>query len=58
VTVGAGCVVTDCILADGVRLVDGTRLNRQAVVQLPRPPEEATALPGATRTGDLLVVPI
>ena len=58
VTIGAGCVVTDCILADGVHLVDGTRLTRQAVVRLPLPPEEATALPGATRSGDLLVVPI
>jgi len=58
VTVGAGCVVTDCILADGVRLVDGTRLNRQAFDRFARQREEATALPGATRTGDLLVVPI
>ena len=58
VTVGAGCVVTDCILADGVRLAEGTTLDRQAVVRMPRSPEEATALPGATRTGDLLVVPI
>ena len=58
VTVGAGCVVTDCILADGVRLVEGTTLNRQAVVRMPVPSEEATALPGATRIGDLLAVPI
>lgn len=58
VTVGAGCVVRDCILADGVRLVEGTTLNRQAVVRMPLPPEEATALPGATQAGDLLAVPI
>ena len=32
--------------------------NRQAVVRMPLPPEEATALPGATRAGDLLVGPI
>ena len=58
VTVGAECVVTDCILADGVHLAEGTMLNRQAVVPLPLPPEEATVLPGATQTGDLLTVPI
>ena len=58
VTVGAECVVTDCILADGVHLAEGTMLNRQAVVPLPLPPEEATVLPGATQSGDLLTVPI
>ena len=58
VTVGARCVVTDCVLADGVRLVEGTTLNRQAVVRMPLPSDEATALPGATRAGDLLAVPI
>ena len=58
VTVGAECVVTDCVLADGVHLVDGTTLNRQAVVRLPLPPDDVIALPGATRTGNLLVVPI
>ena len=57
-TVGARCVVTDCVLADGVRLVEGTTLNRQAVVRMPLPSDEATALPGATRAGDLLAVPI
>ena len=58
VTVGAGCVVTDCVLADGVRLAEGTTLNRRAVVRMPLSPDEATALPRATRTGNLLVVPI
>ena len=58
VTVGAGCVVTDCVLADGVRLENGTVLDRQAVVRLPPTWSETTALPGATRDGDLLMVPI
>ena len=58
VTVGAGCVVTDCVLTDGVRLVSGTRLDRRAVVCTPPAPGETTTLPGATRAGDLLVVPI
>jgi NDP-sugar pyrophosphorylase family protein len=58
VTVGAGCVVTDCVLTDGVRLVGGTRLDRRAVVCTPPAPGETTTLPGATRAGDLLVVPI
>ena len=57
VTVGARCVVTDCVLADGVRLADGTIVNRLAIVRMP-PSEEAPALPGATRIGDLLTVPI
>ena len=57
VTVGAGCVVTDCVLADGVRLAEGTTLDRQAVVRV-RSPEEATTLPRGTQVGDLLAVPI
>lgn len=58
VTVGAGCVVTNCVLADGVRLADGTRLNRQAVVRLPPSHEQVTRLPGATRLGTNLAVPL
>ncbi len=58
VTVGAGCIVTDCILADGVHLAEGTTLDRQAVILMPLPSEEATALSEATRIGDLLAVPI
>ena len=57
VTVGEGCIVTDCVLADGVRLADGTTANRLAIVRMPLS-EEAPALPGATRIGDLLAVPI
>ena len=57
VTVGAGCVVTDCVLADGVRLAEGTTLNRQAVVRI-QSPEEAPTLPGRTQVGDLLAVAI
>ena len=58
VTVGAGCVVTDSVLADGVRLAEGITLDRQAVVPVPPSPEGGTAPPGATRIGDLLAVPI
>ena len=58
VTVGAGCVVTDCVLADGVRLAERTTLEQQAVVRMPPAPEKAAALPGATRIGGLLAVPI
>ena len=32
VVIGADCVVTDCILTDGVRLPAGTVLDRRAVV--------------------------
>ena len=55
VTVGADCVVTDCILTDGVQLSYGITLDRQAVV---RSPAEARPMPGATRLGDLLAIPI
>ena len=57
VTVEAGCVVTDCVLADGVRLAEGTTLDRQAVVRI-RSPEEATTLSRGTQIGDLLAVTI
>ena len=57
VIVGAGCVVTDCVLADGVRLAEGTTLDRQAVVRI-RSLAEAPTLPGATRIGNLLAVAI
>ncbi len=58
VTIEAGCEVTDSIITDGVRLVEGTKLDRQAIVLAAPSPEEATALPGATRIGELLAVPI
>jgi len=58
VTVGDGCVVTDSILTDGVRLPDGTTLDQQAVVSIPPSADQAQAPPGATRLGNLMVVPI
>jgi mannose-1-phosphate guanylyltransferase len=59
VSVGPGCVVIDSVLADGVRLRDGTLLDRQAVVRLPSEHDGAFALPpGAARIGDLLTVPL
>ena len=58
VVVEAGCVVTDCVLADGVRLPAGTALDRRAVVPAgaagagePEPPAAE-----GTRLGDLRVV--
>ena len=58
VVVGAGCVVTDCILADGVHLPDGTILDRQAVVRIPPIHEQIAPTAGETRGGGLLTVPI
>ena len=58
VIVPAGCVVTDCVLADGVQLAEETMLDRQAVVSAPPAPGETPTLPGATWAGDLLRVPI
>ena len=47
------------MLADGVRLRDGTLLDRQAVVRLPSEHDGAFTLPpGAARIGDLLTVPL
>ncbi len=58
VIVGAGCVVTDSVLADGVNLPERITIERQAVVRMPPSPERVTAPPGATRIGGLLAVPI
>jgi NDP-sugar pyrophosphorylase family protein len=59
VSVGPGCIVTDSVLADGVRLPDDTILDRQAVVRVPSEPDTGFALPsGAARIGDLLTVPL
>ena len=57
VHVAAGCVVTDCVLTDGVRLAERTILTRQAVVRVPAP-SEASAPRGAPRVEDLVVVPM
>ena len=58
VTVGARCVVTGCVLADGVRLPDGTVLDRRAVVPGDAGPESGPLLANETRLGDLRVVPL
>ncbi len=58
VVVGAGCVVTGCVLADGVRLPDGAVLDGQAVVTGGGDREPAPPLPNETRLGDLRVVPL
>ena len=58
VTVGAGCVVTDSVLADGVQLAERITLEHQAVVRMPPSAERVTAPPGATRIGSLLAVPM
>lgn len=57
VAVGADCVVTGCVLADGVRVPAGAVLDRQAVVPA------GTVLDGEppaleTRLGDLRMVPL
>lgn len=60
VVVEADCVVTGCILADGVRLPPGTVLDGQAVA--PADPADAGAAGSpptdGTRLGDLLAVPL
>ncbi|MDA1094671.1 MAG: NDP-sugar synthase [Acidobacteria bacterium] len=61
VHVGADCQVSNCVLTDGVRLPDGTQIDGRALVPLSgigAQAQDATALPGAARLGDLLSVPI
>ncbi len=60
VVVEAGCVVTDCVLADGVRLPAGTALDRRAVVPAGAAATDEPEPPAAegTRLGDLRVVPL
>ncbi len=58
VTVGAHCRVTNCVLADGVRLPDGTNLDRHTVVQMPAEAQVETAMSGARQLGDLLIARI
>ena len=60
VVVGAGCVVTGCVLADRVRLPAGTVLDGQAVVPGGAGDDggPASSLPNETRLGDLRVVPL
>ena len=56
VVVEAGCVVTGCILADGVRLPPGTVLDGQAVA--PADPADAGPPADGTRLDGLLAVPL
>ncbi len=54
VTVGGRARLTACIVADGVRVPDGARWERKAVV----PADRCPAGPGDERAGDLLLTPI
>ena len=58
VSVGAGCVVTGCVLADGVRLPAGTVLDGQAVVRAGDDGGPASPRAHETRLGDLLAAPL
>ena len=58
VTIGAHCRVTNCVLADGVRLPDSTNLDRHAVVRMPAEARGETAMFGARQQGDLLIARI
>jgi len=59
VTVGADCVVTGCVLADGVRLPAGIVLDGQAVVPAGTGHDGEPATPAhETRLGDLRMAPL
>ena len=58
VVVGADCVITDCIICDGVQLPRGSILTGQAVVRVPSIREYLSPEKGNTRGGKLLTVPI
>ncbi len=60
VVVGADCVVTGCVLADGVRLPAGTILHGRAVIRAGAADtgESAPAPANETRLGNLRVVPL
>ena len=53
VRVGAGAHLTDCVLADGVHVPPGLRVERSSLVRL----EDRAPGPGETVIGDLLVAP-
>ena len=57
VAVGADCVVTGCVLADGVRVPAGTVLDGRAVAPVAAP-ESGPPLANETRVGDLRMVPL
>ncbi len=59
VAVGADCVVTGCVLADGVRVPAGTVLDGQAVAPAGTGHDgEPTTLAHDTRLGDLRMAPL
>lgn len=60
VVVEAGCVVTGCVLADGVRLPPGTVLDGQAVAPADPAGGDAAGFPptAGTRLGNLLAAPL
>ena len=60
VVVEAGCVVTGCVLADGVRLPPGTVLDGQAVAPADPAGGDAAEFPPTdwTRLGNLLAAPL
>lgn len=58
VAIGADCVVTDCVICDGVHLPRGSVLNGQAVVRVPPIREYLSLETGDTRAGELLTVAI
>ena len=59
VAVGADCVVTGCVLADGVRVPAGAVLDGQAVAPAGAGHDGERAFPAhQTRLGDLRMVPL
>jgi NDP-sugar pyrophosphorylase family protein len=59
VAVGADCVVTGCVLADGVRVPAGTVLDGQAVARAGAGRDGGSAPPAhETRLGDLRMAPL
>ena len=58
VVVGPNCIITSCVLTDGVSLPAGTVLDRQAVIQLPSDSQRTTLMPKIPDKRKLLTVPI
>ena len=58
VVIGADCVVTDCVICDGVHLPRGSVLTGQAVVRVPPIREYLSPETDATREGELLTIAI
>jgi len=53
VDVGPNCTITDCVVADGVRLPSDTVLHRQLII-----PASDRSVSGATQVGDALAIPL